>query len=188
MIILTDVDGVLADFVGHIQSRAGVQSDIKEMDLRDSLTDTELLQVRMVAKKPGFCASMPWYPGAKNFFQDLMRLGHVYAVTSPWHSDTWASERRDWLHEGGLHPNRVISCPATSKPLIQGDVLVEDHPETAYDWLEVNKDSFVVLRDLPWNGPDTKTFQAKGDHPRMYRAVGYMEILRTIEGIKVLFK
>lgn len=185
-VILCDVDGVLADFVGHIRDKCNVTSEVREMDLKLSLTEEEMQRVHLMAQEPGFCADMPWYEGAEEFFQSLLHLGHVYVVTAPWDSATWAHERKKWVSKH-LHPGRVISCGYQAKALVRGNVLIEDSPTTCHLWLEANPDGHAVLRDLPINRPGTQTFDCVGDHPRMLRANSYEEILGLVEGLVLCF-
>lgn len=184
--ILCDVDGVLADFVAHIRDKCNVQSEVREMDLRLSLTEEELQRVHLMAQEPGFCEDIPWYEGAEEFVQVLLKLGELYVVTAPWDSATWAHERKKWVSKH-LNPGRVISCGSSAKALVRGNVLIEDSPSTCHAWLEANPDGFAILRDLPINRPGTQTFDCVGDHPRMLRAESYEEALGMLEGIKLCF-
>jgi hypothetical protein len=156
------------------------------MNFSDCLTDLELLLIQEVVPVKGFCLSIPWYAGAKNFLQDLQRLGSVLAVTAPWtlhDHDTWQSERRAWLRAGGIHPNEVLSVPTHCKPMVKGDLLIEDHPETCHYWLESNPEGRAILIDRPYNQPGTKVWDSFKHHPRMSRAEGYLEAIRLIEAI-----
>lgn len=179
MRILLDVDGVLADLVSHLQETAGITSEVNTYDFRDCLTDLELLQVQQASGQRGFCLGIPWYPGAKEFLDDLHQMGQVYAVTAPWHLDTWAHERREWL-AGRVDSTRVLSVPGVSKHLVRGDLLIEDDSHTCRTWLRENPDGHAVLIDRPYN-------RTREVQPRMFRAHGYAEALRLADGIgKVL--
>ncbi len=172
MIVLFDVDGVLADFVGHIRAKCGVTSEIREMDLRESLTPEEMDRVLHHGAQEGFCSEIPWIPGADDFLYEVNAEHDVFIVTAPWHSTTWDSERRKWL-SSHVKPSRVISCSPTAKPLVRGDILIEDHPQTAHAWLNANPKGLALLVDLPWNRPGTKTFDTTGHHLRMLRVENY---------------
>ncbi len=171
--------------MGHIATECDFDpSVITEWDLSSCLAPAVLYRVECTAARPGFCYRMPWLPGAKDFLKALQTLDEVVAVTAPWHSDTWESERRAALSP---YLGRVISCHGTDKALIRGDILIEDNPSYARKWLEHNPDGFAILMDAPWNGEESTTFEGQ-DHPRMQRAYGYTDALEIIEGIKEVFK
>ncbi len=176
--ILLDVDGVLADLVTHLRTEAGITSEVNTMDFRDCLTDLELLQVETASKRRGFCSTIPWYNGAKDFLRELQCLGHVYAVTAPWRADTWAYERKEWL-AGYIYENHVLSVPTLAKHLVSGDILVEDNPATIGDWLHSNPRGHAILIDRPYN-------QGMSFSPRMYRAVTYGAAIQIIQGITLV--
>lgn len=189
MLILLDVDGVVADFIGHLHQECGVKSKVREWDLRASLTEDELAKVDAAGAQPGFCSAISWYPGAALFLYELMEVGSVFAVTAPWHSDTWDSERRLWL-KTHLPAWRVISCAGKAKSIVRGDVLIEDHPGTAAEWLRAHPEGYAVLMDRPWNQPESQTYRdaALGEaEGRLLRAHSYDEALGLVEGVKIVF-
>lgn len=188
MSILIDVDGVLADFVAHVRKVCSIESEVTEMELSLSVTPEELARVKEEAAKPGFCQSMPAYKGAKEFLAELMAIDDVRAVTSPWFSPTWAHERKLWLIDLGLPASNVISCSADSKPLVQGRVLIEDHPTTLVRWLAMNPDGRGILRHVYWNRPFSQTMKDAEQHAnfatyRWQRGLSYEEILQLVKGI-----
>lgn len=181
MRVLVDVDGVLADFEGHARKEAGYTSEVTEMDFGMCLTNVERANVENSAIRMGFCASIPLYVGAQRFIRLLHESHDVYAVTAPWQSSThWEYERRRWLRVAGFDRDKIISCPSAAKALIGGDVLIEDTPSTLVRWLHAHPNGLGLLRDLPWNQLESKTFGMLGGHPRMTRCRTYDEMLDKV--------
>jgi 5'(3')-deoxyribonucleotidase len=182
--ILCDVDGVLADFMGEVCLKLaphghGYQvDDFRHWDLNETLSVPAQRDLLTILSEPGFCQSLPWYDGAKDFLGELHADGaRVYAVTAPFDgSPFWAYERKNWLGPH-LDRKRVLSVSGEAKHLVRGDVLIEDHPKTAHDWLQSNRDGIAILVDRPWNGPAAKEWHC---HHRMYRVKSYAEALTTI--------
>lgn len=182
MIILCDVDGVLADFEGHIRAHAKLETPTTEMDFRLTHTKEELARVKVCADSEKFCYTMPSFQGSLRFVRRLERMGELYAVTAPWVSSKyWMHERFVWLAAGGFNSQRIIMCPSASKHLVRGDIMIEDTPRNLFTWLNANPTGHGLLYDLPWNREGTKTFDQVGPHPRMTRVLDYDEALDAIE-------
>ena len=191
MIILCDVDGVLANFVGGVveflKSRGHTkeESDFTEFDMSQAMTLDQLAVFSYLGTQSGFCTSIPWYPQAALFLKILLELGKVYALTAPWKAPTWESERRAWLSHV-LPSDRMISCPPSAKHLIRGDVLIEDHPGTAAKWSRENRGGEAILIDRPWNREGSATWAAaslEGDTSKLLRVQNYKEAVNAIQGL-----
>ncbi len=174
--ILCDVDGVLADCVGAIckEVEGLTPEQIEHWELNLSMTPEQHAKAVAAMSRPGFCRGLEWYAGAEAFLFGLHDIGDVYAVTSPFNSETWERERRLWLRDV-LHPSCVLAVPSAAKPLVRGNILIEDHPGTAHRWLLANPTSYAILIDRPWNQPTSAEFRRDA---RMHRAKGYAEALR----------
>jgi 5'(3')-deoxyribonucleotidase len=168
-VILVDVDGVLADFTGHLSKETGIPEDaFTAFKFEDCLTPEQTELCRDVLARPGFCSTIPAYKGAKSFVKNLKKLGEVVAVTAPWHScTTWEWERRGWLKNLGI--GRMISAKAEDKHLIQGEYLIEDRIDTLECWRGGGR--FPILLDRPWNRTEIFT-------PRLH---SYREIVDYIK-------
>lgn len=179
--ILCDVDGVLADCVGAICKEVEDLSpdDIKHWELSLSMTRKQHAQAVTAMGRPGFCQGLEWYAGAEEFLWKLQEAAAVYAVTSPFNSETWERERKLWL-KTFIHPNCILSVPTPAKTLVRGDILIEDHPGTAYRWLQANPEGHAVLIDRPWNQSEAAEYV---DHERMHRAHSYRTALIYAEGL-----
>lgn len=184
MIVLTDVDGVLADFCGglcaELQSRGFGRSpeEIKHWDLSLSLTAAELRATHDIMSSPGFCHGLAWYEGAREFLGGLP--GQVHAVTAPFRNGpTWMHERMTWL-SSTIPADRVHFVSGKFKHLVRGDVLIEDHPENAAAWLQAHPHGVAILVDRPWNRPGSAEWTL---HQRMYRAESFERALQIVEGL-----
>lgn len=183
MIIHTDVDGVLADFVGGLCIELGARGfrrapdDVRHWELAKSFSDEELRAAHEIMASPGFCHALEWYEGARDFLRALRGEGEVHAVTAPFRSSSsWMHERYGWL-SSEVQGDRVHFVSGKYKHLLRGDVLVEDHPGTARAWCEVNESGVAILIDRPWNRPGADEFWP---HSRMFRAQSYGEALHLL--------
>jgi len=176
--ILLDVDGVLADFVtpaakwarrnGH---RNAYHDNCTKWDVLESWgLQAFQPQFDQFCSRKGFCKSLPVYPGAVEFVEQLRRLGEVIVVTSPLScSPYWCHERTIWLAEHfGFRSKDVIF--AKRKELVCGDVLIDDGPHNLETFA-----NFRLLLDRPWNRESTP--------PRTLRRRNYQEILDFVPGV-----
>lgn len=183
MIILKDVDGVLADFVGglclELRARGFDRKpeDVKHWDLSLSFSEAEMRAAHDIMCTPSFVHGLDWYEGAREFVRELRLEGEVHAVTAPFRSSaSWMYERLCWL-SSEIPGERIHFVSGKYKSLVRGDVLVEDHPKTAHDWCEANPQGIAVLIDRPWNSPSAAEWHM---HSRMYRVRSYDEALQAI--------
>lgn len=182
--ILTDVDGVLADFIGGVcneLTRRGygrTPEDFRHFELKASLPPDELRSAFQIMSEPGFCHSLDWYRGAQGFLAALSQFGEVHAVTAPLlNSPSWMHERMSWL-SSNIDSERVHFVAGKYKHLIRGDVLIEDHPGNAREWLDANPGHTAILIDRPWNSPSANEFWP---HRNMYRVRSYADALMVLK-------
>jgi len=183
MIIHTDVDGVLADFLGAVCNELSARGfkrtpeQVRHWELSHSFTEAEMRTVHEVISSPGFCLALDWYEGAKNFLHELAKEGEVHALTAPLRSSPWwMHERLGWL-SSEVPGDRVHFVSGKYKHMVRGDVLIEDHPGTARDWCEANDNGVAILIDRPWNQPASNEFWP---HARMIRVRSFEEALRAL--------
>jgi 5'(3')-deoxyribonucleotidase len=161
-IILLDVDGVLADFVGHLSATCSAL-DVSmpppgawSFDFRSFLTNKQrktAIGVLSDARSDGghFARTLPVIEGAQDAVERLRLHGSVYIVTTPWESNpTWESERRAWLLRNfDVRPNHIVSTAA--KYLVRGDLFVDDKPEHVAEWSAEHRNGHARLFNQPHN-------------------------------------
>lgn len=158
MILLIDMDGVLADFEGQTQRKgreAGL--DAGQLALVATRTTWDMLDLptlhveplRALWYAPGFFASMDPILGALDTTRDLMDRHDVFFCSAPLpRHATCAQEKLAWLdaHLGHAASQRLVLTH--DKTLVYGDVLVDDKPVITGvrkpDWTH-------VLFDQPYN-------------------------------------
>lgn len=138
MLILIDVDSVVADFDSFIidkynETHSPTINSIVKVD--GGLLKVHPLQldnlregVNEVMCKPGFFADIPIIPGAKDAVYGMLELGHtIYFCTSPKLSNpTCADDKLKWIAEHfdyGLSKKTIIT---KDKTLVYGDILIDD--------------------------------------------------------------
>lgn len=138
MIILVDMDGVVADF------EAGTVSLFKKLGLDPRRTtartdwgilaclESEELRERVLEgwHRPGFFRSLPAISGAKDAYERLTLFGHqVYFCTAPLRNHaTCASEKISWLAEHFGEAAASHAIITGDKTLVMGDYLIDDRP------------------------------------------------------------
>ena len=140
MIILLDMDGVLADFEqGFVRgwtARFPGQPpldprDRRHFSIRDDYPTHQGAMVQAVYHAEGFFRDLAPMPGALDAARALVGLGHdVRICTSPLrHYRHCVPEKYEWIdaHLGPEFVNRMIVT--RDKTLVRGDVLVDDNPD-----------------------------------------------------------
>jgi 5'(3')-deoxyribonucleotidase len=153
--ILLDVDGVLADFVGHVINtfekhglRRWNYQDVNTLDLPQLMLPDEQKIYDTVCREPGWCSQIPWYTGARLFLRQLQHLGTVEVLTTPWTTPGWKRERTEWLRP------YFDGCITFSdrKAAHDGDILIEDTSYNTSSWWKPGR--CPILIDRPWNRHD----------------------------------
>lgn len=162
MRILLDVDGVIADFTGgvlsdieHILGRYYEPHQVTRWSIKEALGLSDRDWKRIVDEsicREGFAYFLDPYPGAVAAVNQLADAHDVYFVTSPFYSgETWMHDRTEWLckHFGQTQGRKVVHT--SHKHLVDGDFLVDDKPETVWEWARVHVGRVGVLWDRPYN-------------------------------------
>lgn len=158
MRILLDCDGVLADFVGAVCRDLSRQfgefrpDHFVEYDLASQLGPlARSYFLGELSSDPQLCPSILPYQEHKGY-RALSSVADVVVLTSPWTPPHWEGQRRRWLREHfDVNPNQVIFAPRRQKQFVFGDVLVEDHIETAIQWYRRHPDGQAFVMRRPWN-------------------------------------
>jgi len=194
-IILLDVDGVVADFVGKVRSTVAAVGHhdllVDRFDFTSKLQDDApdiYKHYRTESAAANWCSSIERYRGAVAFVKALRKLGDVVAVTSPLsHCPTWAYERKEWLVERlGFKSDDIVSIKR--KDLVVGDFMIDDHYgniEAWYTrWRGAHNDGHArsILVGHDYNAehqPDEE-----GDwYKRVELSDGYDDIVQHISGV-----
>lgn len=140
--VLVDMDGVLADFDGHLLD---ITTDLAWPDGFTRLHQTQRYSTnhlpkadRSEARKrintPGFFADLPPVHGAREGMEQLIDLANVWVVSKPLEANpTCRDDKARWLaeHIGDGWERRLILAP--DKSMVRGDVLLDDAPKP--EWL-----------------------------------------------------
>lgn len=183
-VILLDVDGCIGNFVGMICPMLNrrfathyTEVYFNHWDLRETLETAESKWLDQALRQEGIAAAMGWYPGAKEFVEELKSLGTVLALTAPYQSSPyWPYERQQWLK---LHFDiPMLSVPGEYKHLVQGDYLIEDKLMTVDQWGMYRPGA--ILLDQPWN-QDTES--KRQNYDRCFTYDGIVNRIRN-EGLE----
>jgi 5'(3')-deoxyribonucleotidase len=156
-VFLCDVDGVLADFTGHVlqtirEPHKITYSDITEWDIWSQvnrLAGREIADRRLLSSTAWWDA-IPVCEGAQAAVDMVRRDGFdVVFVTAPWYGCAdWEGARRRWLHQH-FDARRCDVIPTERKTLIRGDILLDDRLENVLPWAAANQTGVALLRDTP---------------------------------------
>lgn len=140
MIVLVDMDGVLADFEqGFLNMWRAKHPDLFYVPVEERNTFYTYKQypkelrplTREVVRAAGFFGSLPPIPGALKGFKALVGTDHeIFICSSPLIGNpTGASEKFDWIEEhlGREWLGKLILAP--DKTMVRGDILIDDRPE-----------------------------------------------------------
>ncbi len=179
-VILLDVDGVLADFMGEVirwanyfaQAEKYTRTSFPNYEVFDQLTPREKQYVFSQITEEGFCGSIPVIHGAHDGVELLRNYGEVYFVISPWWSSRhWIHERTKWLeHHFKVKNSHMVHTSA--KHLVRGDLLVDDRVETVVHWQRRHPDGRGVI----WTTEHNKLDEAPG----IYRTNNWLDLVDLI--------
>ena len=140
MIILVDMDGVLANFEqGFVNIWKEKHPELPYIPVEERTTFYTYKQypkehrplTQDIVRAPGFFASLPPIEGALKGFAELAETDHqINICSSPLIGNpTGASEKYDWIEEhlGRDWLGKVILAP--DKTMVRGDILIDDRPE-----------------------------------------------------------
>lgn len=138
MIVLVDLDGVVADWgwgynewLGHYElAEFGPYESRPTWNLTEGMDEIQKKRHANLMNQVGFYASLPVVEHAREGIAALREEGHtVYFVSTPYLSNpTCASEKLDWVrrHFGStMQKNTILT---TDKTLVMGEILIDDKP------------------------------------------------------------
>lgn len=159
MIILIDIDDVIADFDGEFYSRWNkIHPDIKIIPpeerkcfyIKDELPEDYTKLIREINTAPGFIKSLPVIPGSVEAVKEIAGMGHsIFLCSSPLNAyKNCVEEKYEWIEEHLGFEWTLKIILTKDKTLINGDILIDDKPEV----LGVAKPSWEhIIFDKPYN-------------------------------------
>lgn len=180
-VVALDVDGVLANFTGHMLTALGAplkEEDVTQWDVFGMLSPELNVKAKALLKTDEFWDSQPLLPHADEGVKLLRDEGFdVIFVTSPWLGHkAWAHVRREWLKRHvGAAPDEVIVC--MRKEHVKADVLIDDKLENVRAWATAHVRGLAVLFSAPYND-----FPGAWLAERMHDWQDLGRIMRVMEG------
>jgi len=142
-IVLLDVDGVLADFTGHLTTL--INASFKSQLNPQTYTEWDFLQSHLSEEQRKFAhdvladglfwRNQPVMPGARQAVERIRNAGHeIHFVTNRWFGcRDWIDARTDWLKSNMDASHKHIHA-AGEKYLYRGHVFVDDKPDHVIAW------------------------------------------------------
>ena len=131
--------------------------DVTDWDL--AMFSSRGKDVYQLFTEPGFYRDIPLKPYAKDFVSNLQKHYDVYFVTDAPSGTSHCSQgnehanpvadKRKWVEEHFPFFDSSKIIFTSHKWLITGDVLVDDKPETFYEYEKRNRN--IILMDAPHN-------------------------------------
>lgn len=174
--LLLDADGVLVDFLPHWLNYLNLFHgiDLKpEQVTKYALHETNAAKafdkklIYEPFKRPGFFATAPMMPGARDFIKKLQDLEmkaldnggeqefQFFIVTHPSGADS-AKEKYEWVERAFGDDIKIIMTK--HKYMIAGDILVDDCVENVHKFLEHRPRSLGLIPNTPYLSNELKRF------------------------------
>ena len=177
MIVLVDMDDVLADFDGEFYKRWTVLHPEKQITppeerksfyIKDESPEEYRQFISEINTTPGFIRSLPVIPGSLEGIKEIANCRHkIFICTAPLNAyQNCVLEKYEWIEEhlGFEWTKKLILTK--DKTLIHGDILIDDKPEVKG---VVNPVWEHVVFDKPYN--------RKTSHARRMTWKNFKEVL-----------
>lgn len=153
--LILGVDGVVADFVGHLlQSVGSARSpdEVVERDVFKFLTTDQQEEARRLMATPEFWLSMPLMPGALEGVRAFQLRGHeIVWATTPWPDcQQWDWARRIWIKKHFSARDEDI-VTIYEKQWLTGEFFVDDCPESVLAWQRAHSHGVAFVYTAPYN-------------------------------------
>ena len=153
--VIVDVDGVVADFLGHLLPAIGYEAGretIVDYDIKKFLSLAQQERMDQVLREPSFWQTLPVMSGALEGIDEIRERGHeIVWATSPWLPCAgWESIRRDWLkrHFDVAFQEIVYTF---RKDVLTAEFYIDDRPESVVAWQRAHSRGIAFLYDAPYN-------------------------------------
>lgn len=150
-----DCDGVISDMstaacplMSELLGRPYTVAEIQRWNFDHVLPEEQRPVFWARMGEPGFCRSIPPYPGAVEAVKRLEEVCDLYLVTSPLPAGpTWAHERDEWaMQHFGIPRRRIIHTSA--KHMVAVSMLIDDKPQNLSEWATEHPGCPVLWRQL----------------------------------------
>ena len=160
-LVLLDVDGILADFIGSvldiIKKETGIEfyeNNIKTFEMFEDLK-TSKYNIKNICykhfKKPKYALKLKLLDGSVQAVERIKELADIHVVTTPMHMNpTWTFEREQWLKKHFNIDYKDITF-TSKKYLLKGDVLIDDNEFNVRSWSKENPNSKAFLWSKSYN-------------------------------------
>ena len=151
---LIDVDGVVADFIGHVLDvlrSTKKPEDITDWHFLTFLSPEEQAKAHELLDTREFWETLPLKEGARDGISHLRDfLGFdITWITSPWPGCAeWADARKAWIKRHFGNDPVII---ASDKEKYDGDLFIDDKPANVEKWRNSHLGKQAFLFDTPQN-------------------------------------
>lgn len=163
MIILVDLDGVMADWGANYDKHLNLNPKLAHIPrtanqlsfgIMDNLPPDDRQGILDIMNKERFYAELEPIPGSVEAVRQMVEDGHtVFIVTSPWIGNvSCLQDKQDWVekHIGKGWAERLILT--RDKTVVLGDILIDDKPEITGRVIPIWEHIYF---DQPYNQVDT---------------------------------
>lgn len=154
--VAVDIDGVLADQVPHVLSRANPQFGIHmtKADITSWNTPVgnvpfdQLIATYLLDSK--FVMAMPELEGAKQVLENIRKRARIIVTSS--RPKTTEGDTIRWLKDHyNLGGSQFVNTSRTGKSALGANVLIDDNLNNVEDFARSNSDKYGILLDQLWN-------------------------------------
>jgi 5'(3')-deoxyribonucleotidase len=156
LVVAVDIDGVLADQVPHVLSRAKREFGVSMEKTEITAWDTRVADIpfdQLIARyllDPSFVMTMPEMPRAKEALAVIRSRAKVIVGSSrPVETE---KETILWLREHfDFDESQFINTALTGKAALPADILIDDNLDNVGNFVRTKDSKFAILLSQPWN-------------------------------------
>ena len=181
MILLVDVDGVLADQVPPVLDRLNremgyhiTKDEIREWDQKIGHTDIKT-EIESALLQPEFILSMPLIEGAQETLDTLSKNHKIFIATD--RDPATEQYTKQWLKEVGIRYEQFINTVGRGKATLPGDALIDDYWGNIENFAATAR--LGILFSQPWNS-DNEQIESQIANMLVVRAHGWYDVARII--------
>jgi 5'(3')-deoxyribonucleotidase len=187
MILVVDVDGVLADQVtpvlDELNSRCGshyVKADIRHWDEPLPLASTDIkTAIESSHHDPDFVRKMKPLPNAQAVLREISKYLDISIATN--RTAVADKPTREWLNSNGIAHSQYHNTSLEGKGKVDGDIIVDDYPKNILAFVAKGNRKGIVFTQ-PWNEDDTSLLGKEG----IFRAKDWIEVWKIIDSFDEL--